>query len=299
MATSTTQKWLLGCGIGCAAMIVLIITVVTGGIFFIRGKFHPLQEAADSRKAVIKAYGTLESYVPPASGAIASERMETFLSVRAALKNAQDQLDAGVARFDFDNLKQPSFGSFLRVLNDLSNVIIPIGTYMNQRNQVLLDKRMGLGEYAYIYTMAYHSWLGHAPDEAPPVLTKFRLQDRSQSFGNDSNISPESVRRQYRRVILRLLGNQLDSIKGSEQLPWSRMLKAEIDRVDRDPNRVAWQDNMPPPIEKSLSPYRDRLVSSFHSSANFFEFLTLEEFNRVQWNGPWGEGTSGGDTGKK
>jgi hypothetical protein len=298
MATSTTQKWLLGCGIGCAAMIVLIIGVVTGGIFFIRGKFHPLQEAADSRKAVIKAYGTLESYVPPASGAIASERMEAFLSVRAALKNAQDQLDVGLARFDFDNLKQPSFGSFLRVLNDLSNVIIPIGRYMNQRNQVLLDKRMGLGEYAYIYTMAYHSWLGHAPDEGPPVLTKFRLQDRSQSVGNDFNISPESVRRQYRRVILRLLGNQLDSIKGPEQSPWRRMLKAEIDRIDRDPERVAWQDNLPAPIEESLKPYRSRLVAAYHSSANFFEFLTLEEFNRVQWNGPWGEGTTGGSTGK-
>ncbi len=298
MATSTTQKWLLGCGIGCAAMIVLIIGVVTGGIFFIRGKFHPLQEAADSRKAVIKAYGTLESYVPPANGAIAPERMEAFLSVRDALRNAQDQLDAGLARFDVDNLKKPSFGSVLRMLNDLSNIIIPIGTYMHQRNQVLLDKGMGLGEYAYIYTIAYHSWLGHAPEEGPPVLTKIRLQDRSQSLGNDSNISPESVRRQYRRLILRLLNNQLDSIKDPEPSPWRRILKAEIDRIDRDPERVAWQDNLPAPIEKSLSPYRDRLVLSFHSSANFFEFLTLEEFNRVQWNGPWGEGTTGSSAGK-
>lgn len=299
MATSTTQKWLLGCGIGCAAMIVLIVGLVTGGILYVRGKFQPLQEASNSRKAVIKAYGALESYVPPANGAIASERMEAFLSVRDALKNAQDQLDAGVARFDFDTLKQHSFGSFLRVLNDLSNVIIPIGTYMNQRNQVLLDKRMGLGEYAYIYTIAYHSWLGHAPDEGPPFMAKFRLQDRGQSVGNDSNISPESVRRRYRRVILRLLGNQLDSIKDSEQSPWRRMLKAEIDRIDRDPERVAWQDNLPHPIEESLKPYRNRLVSTYHSSANFFEFLTLEEFNGVQWSGPWGESTTGGNTGKK
>ena len=268
MATSTTQKWLLGCGIGCAVIIVLIIGVVTGGIIYVRGKFQPLQEASDSRKAVIKAYGTIESYVPPANGAIAPERMESFLSVRDALKSAQDQLDAGMARFDVDNLKQPSFGSFLKVLNDLSNVIIPIGTYMHQRNQVLLDKRMGLGEYAYIYTIGYHSWLGHAPDEGPPVLAKIRLQDRSQTLGNDSNISPANVRRQYRRVILRLLNNQLDSIKDPDSSPWRRMVKAEIDRIDRDPERVAWQDDMPPAIERSLSPYRDRLVSSFNSSAN-------------------------------
>jgi TonB family protein len=287
MATSTTQKWLIGCGIGCATLIVLIVGLVTSGIFFIRGKFQPLQEASDSRRAVVAAYGAPESYVPPANGAIAPARMEAFLLVRDALKNPQDQLDSGLASFDFDRLKQkqPSFGSVLRVLNDLSNVIVPIGAYTNQRNRVLLEKRMGLGEYAYIYTIAYHSWLGHAPDEGPPVLARLRLRDRNQSFGNDSNISPESVRRQYRRVILRLLGNQLDSIKNEEHGKWRDMLRAEIDRIEREPERVAWQDNLPPLIEESLKPFRNQLVSTYHASANFFEFLTLEEFNQVQWGG--------------
>jgi TonB family protein len=302
MATGTTQKWLIGCGIGCAALILLIVGLVTSGIFFVRSKLQPLQEASDSRKAIIAAYGAPESYVPPASGTIAPERMEAFLSVRDALKNAQDQLDAGLASLDFDRLKQnrQSFGSVLRVLNDLSNVIVPIGAFMNRRNQVLLDKRMGLGEYAYIYTIAYHSWLGHAPNEGPPVLAKLRLQDRSQSFGNDSNISPESVRRQYRRVILRLLGNQLNSIKDEEHGKWRDTLRAEIDRIDRDPERVAWQDNLPPPIEESLKPYRNQLASTYHPSANFLEFLTLEEFNQVQWGGPPGVQTGSGhrnDTG--
>jgi TonB family protein len=296
MATSTTQKWLIGCGIGCATLIVLIVGLITSGIFFIRGKFQPLQEASNSRRAIVAAYGAPESYVPPANGAIAPERMEAFLSVRDALKSAQDQLDSGLANLDVDRMKQKkqSFGSVLRVLNDLSNVIVPIGAYVNQRNQVLLGKQMGLGEYAYIYAISYFSWLGHAPDEGPPILARLRLQDRSPSIGNDSNISPESVRRQYRRVILRLLGNQMKGIKDAEQSKWQSTLGAEIDRLERDPERVAWQENLPSPIEESLNPFRNRLVSTYHSSSNFFEFLTVEEFNQAQWGGPRGMETGNG-----
>jgi TonB family protein len=284
---STTQKWLTGCGVGCAALILLIVGLVTTGILFVRGKIQPLQEASESRKAVIAAHGAPESFVPPANGAVAPERMEAFLAVRDAIKDAQTRLDAGLDSRDVDRLrqKQPSFGSVLRILNDLSNVIVPIGEYMNRRNQVLLDKRMGLGEYAYIYSISYHSWLGHAPDEGPPILERIRLQDRSRSFGNDSNISPESVRRQYRRVMLRLLNNQLDSLRETESSKWRGTLKEEIARIELNPDRIAWQDNLPSAIEESLKPYRSRLLSTYHTSANFFELLTLEDFNRTQWGG--------------
>jgi hypothetical protein len=103
------------------------------------------------------------------------------------------------------------------MLNDLSNLIAPIGEYVNRRNRILLDKRMGLDKYAYIYPIAYHSWLGHAPNEGPPILEKARLRDRNRSLDNDSGLSPQSVHRQYQRLILRPLGNQLDSIKDAEQ----------------------------------------------------------------------------------
>lgn len=288
MATSTSQKWLIGCGIGCAAIVVLVVSLVTGTIIYVRGKFQPLQEASDSRKEIVVAYGAPDAFVPPSNGAIAPERMEVFLSVRDSLKDTQARLDAALANFDFERLnqRQPSFGAVLRTLNDLSNLIAPVGEYVNRRNRVLMDKRMGLGEYAYIYSIAYHSWLGHPPDEGPPILEKARQRGRDRLSGNDSNLSPESVRRQYRRLILRLFGNQLNSIKDAEQTKWRGLLKEEIDRVDRDPDRVAWQNNLPIPIEKCLKPYRSRLEATYHPSTNYFELLTIEELNQFQWSGP-------------
>jgi TonB family protein len=290
MAMSTTQKWLTGCGIGCAALILLVVGLVTSGVLFVRSRFQPLQEASESRKAIVAALGTAESYVPPANGAIAPERMEAFLIVRDALKDAQTRLSQGLDNFDPEQLgrRQQSFGAVLRILNDLSNVIVPIGEYMTRRNQVLLDKRMGLGEYAYIYTIAYHSWLGHPPEEGPTILDRIRMQDRSRAFDENSGLSPDSVRRQYRRVILRLLENQLGGIKEAESSKWRSALKEEIARIDSNIGRVAWQDNLPAAIEESLKPYRGRLLSTYQSSANFFEFLTLDEFNQAQWNGRFG-----------
>jgi TonB family protein len=286
MATSTTQKWLIGCGVGCATLIVLVIGLVTSGVLFVRSKIQPLQEAAESHKTVVSAYGARESYTPPANGALASERMEAFLAVRDALKDAQGRLDAGLAGFDLDRIKQrqPSFRSVLGVLNDISNLLIPIGEYIKRRNEVLVEKRMGLGEYAYIYTIAYNSWLGHPPSEGPPILEKLESEDRNGSFRRDSNINPEAVRSQYRRLVLRLLGNQLNSLKETETSGWRKTLKEEIDRLERDPDRIAWKDNMPPAIEESLKPYRGRLMSTYSSAANFLEFVALENYNRSQWS---------------
>ena len=42
-----------------------------------------------------------------------------------------------------------------------------IGHLFEARNQALLDKGMGIGEYTYIYILAYYSWLGHSPDDGP------------------------------------------------------------------------------------------------------------------------------------
>jgi TonB family protein len=289
MAFSTPQKWLLGCGIGCAAIIVIVVGLVTGTMMYVRGRIQPLQEASNSRREIVTAYGTPESFVPPADGAIPRERLEIFLSARAALKDSQNQLDTAIANFDFDRLRQrqTSFPGMLRALNDMGNVIVPIGTYANNRNTVLIGKKMGLGEYAYIYTIAYHSWLGHKPSEGPAFLERAGLRDGNRSSENDAGFTPEGVRRQYQRLALRFLENQLAATPPSDSRGRD-MLKKEIDSLNQDADRIAWQDNLPPAIEESLRPFRARLAETYRASSNYFELLTMEDINRFRMNGSSG-----------
>jgi hypothetical protein len=213
--------------------------------------------------------------------------MEVFLSVREALKAEQSRIDAALAHIDLEDLRQghPAFGSVLRVLNDLSNLIAPFGEYVDRRNRVLLDKRMGLGEYGYIYSIAYHSWLHHSPEEGPPILSQGNRRDRHQVLGDNPDLSPEGVRSRYRHLITRWLENQLNRSPDVEQTKWRAALKDEIDRIDRDSRRIAWEDGLPAPIQTSLDPFRNRLTNTYHRSTNYFELLTLDEIGEYDWRG--------------
>ncbi len=58
------------------------------------------------------------------------------------------------------------------------------------------------------------------------------------------------------------------------------------DRMERSMDRVAWEDNLPRTIEESLQPYKSRLQSTYRSSTNCFELLTLEESSDHRWRFP-------------
>jgi TonB family protein len=292
---NSTQKWLIGCGTGCAVIVVLIVALVTGTVMYVRGKLRPLQDASESRDTLSRAYGAREDFIPSSDGTIGRERMDIFLAVRESLAGEQARLDTALRGFDFDRLKprQSSFREALRTLNDLSNLLTPAGEYVTQRNRMLLERKMGLGEYSYIYTMGYHSWLGHPPDDGPPIFEQIRARSSARSSGGDTNLTPEAVRRQYRRLIIRLLENQLRSVRDAGTTEWRRTLQQEIDRINGDTGRIAWQDNLPPQLEASLKPYRTRLEASYHSSTNWFELLTLDENRQFEWNIPANKGERG------
>ncbi len=285
---TTSQKWLLGCGAGCAVVLVLIVVFVAGAFMLVRDRIRPLQNASASRKEIVAEYGSADSYVPPPDGAISRERMEVFLSVRESLKDAQDSMDKSLNSVDFGRMtkKKQSFGEVLQTLSDVSNLIIPIGEYADRRNRVLLDKHMGLGEYAYIYSIAYHSWLGHSPDEGPPIFGKLARRKEDHFQGPNASFSPELVRWKYRQLMMRFLENQLGGVKDAGGENWHNTLKRELDRLERGADRVAWQDNLPLPIEQCLEPYRSRLESTYRTASNCFELLTLDESRQIEFHRP-------------
>jgi hypothetical protein len=285
-----SQKWLIGCGAGCGLLVLIIVALVGGAALFVRDKVQVVREASQSRRELVNAFGAADSFIPPPDGAITRDRLELFVSVRDSLRDAQKTLDGAIASFDAGRLAEApgqghrSLGDVLEILNDFGNLITPIGAFVNHRNRVLLDRKMGLGEYAYIYAIAYYSWLGHSPSDGPDLLKKLGNRDRDRSSGETSTFTPDNIRRHYRRLMLRLLGNQLDEIKGVEETEWRRTVEEEIDRMDRDSERVAWQECLPPRVGQALEPFRKQLERSYHASTNCFELLTTGESTQLQLN---------------
>ena len=74
--------------------------------------------------------------------------------------------------------KQPERKSglqkFLTVMRTGAGAIPRLAEFERNRADALLEHRMGLGEYWYIYSLAYYSWLKKDPGDGP---SRFHTQD--------------------------------------------------------------------------------------------------------------------------
>jgi hypothetical protein len=170
----------------------------------------------------------------------------------------------------------------------LGDLIDEIGTYLQARNQVLLERGMSLGEYVYIYTLVYHSWLGHGPGEAPEIRQE-PGGVRVGVFDDEGGLFTEpAVRRRYRRYVLAMTSAQIASLgpeaEAGDEESWRALLEREIQRLEVDPGRVLWQDGLPPSIETSLRPFRGRLEATYSASTNRIELPLADHEGPWQWN---------------
>ncbi len=290
------RGWLKGCGIGCGVVLLVLILIGTAGVFYLRETFRGIQEATESYERLAAREGEIEEYVPPADGAVPGPRLALFLAVRESLRPAQEELAAVFAAFPPDGVARDEKGSFadvIRIVGAVAGMITPIGEYCTRRNEALMRAGMGMGEYVYIYTIAYHSWLGHPPGDGP-VVTKDCCPGspggrRERLFGGeDATFGPEKVRRRHRRHALALLRNQLKSLADAEASPgadaWRRRLEKEIARFETNPRHVPWQDGLPEAIEASVEPYRDRLEATYDAATNCFELPLLQNEGWEKWS---------------
>jgi hypothetical protein len=113
------------------------------------------------------------------------------------------------------------------------------GDYVTARNEALLAQEMGLGEYTWIYVVAYHSWLGHPPVKA--------IEGRSRK-----NVFHDRVLPQVREMIRRHLA-------GAAGSPTAVAWRSELEALDDVRERIPFEDGLPRELEDSLEPFRDEL----------------------------------------
>ncbi len=231
--------------VGCGAMIVLaIVSTILLGVMMTR----PFNRAVDARAAIEERFGPQEAYVPPLDGAPTPERVEVFIDVRTALSakcadfaNAQAQV-AQMEKFDeqdevnrIEVMKQA-----FSMTKSMMGVGPLLGEFYEARNQSLLDSGMGLGEFTYIFAVAYRDQMLGEPGE-------FSL------FG------PTIANHRVRQALLAMLENQRTALLEAGGEPDTSMLDAEIAAMKSDEARLPWQDGLPPVIVEALAPYRNSL----------------------------------------
>ncbi len=284
-SSSSAKKWLIGCGIGCGAILLIVILLVMGGFFFVRNIVEGFKDTDALMDTLVAQHGEIQEYSPDSDGAIKPERLEAFLEAREVMAPARDEIEKSFRILeegrDEETSDKESRSVFKRIKTGFG-MIPQISGFYKSHVQALLDVEMGMGEYYYIYTVAYYSWLGKPVLEGPDF--QIRGNDQGYRYRDWDDQESEEVRRDItfrwlHRISLPMLQKQYEKLI-SEDVPrvqsgWRKALQAEIEAMESNRYRLIWQDGLPEVIQKSLEPYRQRLEDSYSPMTNALE-ISLE-----------------------
>lgn len=260
-----SRTWLIGCAAaGCGLAVLAAIVVIGGGALFVRDTMSGFEGALESRKAIDERFGAVAEFVPWPDGAVPAARMEAFLAVREALTPERERLAELFEALPMDpeqaqELDRQPFPEKMRSVFKITRTAFGLGGEMGDffelRNRALLDQGIGMGEYTYIYALAFHSWLGQPLDEGPADM--------------QMPVASTRVRRNLRSMLQNQLA-ALDEDPGVDPI-WRETLAAEIEVLESSPRRLPWEDGLPAALAASLEPYRERLAASYNPTTNPFE----------------------------
>jgi hypothetical protein len=286
-SSNTTKKWLVGCGIGCAAIILILILLGVGGYVFFKNLIGEFKDQEELMATLTERYGEIADFCPEPDGSIGRDRIEAFLAVRDAFSPYREKLERSmmelqnrVGRSEVE-VKKPK--NVLEMIKLGFGLVPQVAEFMKFRNQALLDAEMGMGEYTYIYAIAYFSWLGKLPEDGPDFEV---MEEGGGSRLSEMDVKEireerrDSMLRRLHRMLLPMLQNQREKLAAGgapETAPeWQNLLDAEIQAMNADRFRLPWEDGLPEVIKASLDPYQDRLEQSYNAMTNPFE-LTIEQ----------------------
>ena len=283
-SSSTTKKWLMGCGIGCAVIILILIVLGVGGYMFFKDLIGEFQEQEELMEILTERYGQINDFCPEPDGSIGPSRIEAFLSVRDAFAPFRDKLEISMqelqARAGKSEVEVKKPKNIFEMVKLGFGLVPQIAEFMKFRNQALLDAEMGMGEYTYIYAIAYFSWLEKPPEDGPDFEVMEEGEGSRLGEMDLEEIREErrdSMLRRLHRALLPMLQNQLEKLGtagSSESISeWKDQLQAEIQALEDDRFRLSWEDGLPDVIKTSLEPYRDRLDRSYNAMTNPFELM--------------------------
>jgi len=284
------KKWLMGCGIGCGMIVLILGGIGTCGYMGVKKLKDRADQIEDSFEALSAEYGRPGEFVPDVDGRIPAARMEAFITVREAMRAQRDETSLLLRIID-DETEESSAASTIEKIKAGVTFLPKLMLFLEERNDMLRTEGMGLGEYLYIYGLAHYNVLGLDPADGPGI------QIRDDAGGSESGIQighssgsddPEERRDERNRIVRKYLhriqseiaGNQLRALDltgsvGDEA--WAEALSAEIDLMESESRRLLWEDALPDRLRDSITPYRDQLLELYDPTMNAIEVGLIDE----------------------
>jgi hypothetical protein len=270
--------WVKGCLGGCGVFLLLVMMLMAFVCNRIGKVVKDVSRAEDSMEELISAEGDFKGYVPAGDVSLTVDRVERFVRIREELQGNQDVLSQVFQEFPIQDLKdldaknkEMKFRQVWNIGRKFAGLLNPVGAYIADRNEMLLREQMSIGEYSWIYSVTYYSWLKHDMATVP----KLGGEDLGSFGDDDSPLSQTTQRHRYRRVMLKILANRVESRPDDTSELWTD-LERELRRMENAPSAIFWEAGLPEGEAMILEPFRDRLEATWHDDSNVLE-LPFEE----------------------
>jgi len=259
--SETSGQWIKGCALGCGGLVVLFVLLIVGMSVSMRTAFD---DAHEDREILEQRFGDHEVFTPAIDGSVTDDRVLAFLTVREALVEIHADIEEADSEMgEFEELadgEEPPLRVALPAVFRLTKTMMGLpwifGEIERTRNRALVEAEMGLGEYAYIYVVAYHGELV-APESDSNLFSASAANSR--------------VRADLRGMIERQLAAARTELGEDHEVVTA--LAAEVSFLDVDDGRIPWQDGLPDRIAACFAPYRERLDAGYSGAAAEFELL--------------------------
>jgi len=291
---SNANKWLIGCGIGCGGLILVVLILIGIGYFLLRDTVTGFKDVEATMTELVDTYGEVYDFTPDPVNPISEERVRIFLAVRDSIawdrQELENALNSMTSRIDELESGKKGFWEVVGVMRKGFGFVPMIAGYYGSRNEALLRSGMGIGEYYYIYVHAFYSYLGKNPEDGPDfTLVGEESRDWQWSKSEDGENEEEEKKRredvfekrreqimdEIRRFLVPMMERQADRIGGSSS--WKRSLQQEIRAIDTYRGRIPWENGLPVRFTRSLAPFRDRLEASYSATLNPLELQAFSE----------------------
>lgn len=293
---SNSSKWLTGCGIGCG--VVILICILIGGVVFfaIRGTVEEFREAEASQDYLEKRFGEVRDFTPDPGGRITPDQIEAFLTVRDSMlavrmdiEETLDRITGDVEALE-DEARDGKFWQILGIVRSGMGAIPQFAAFYRVRNEALIVNDLSLGEYYYLYVLAYYAWLGKSPEDGPEFnmmgdqeTYRFSWGDEEEQEEYEEDVYEDRryrMVRKARQLVLPMMRRMLEKVEDDPygvDAAWRRSLAAEIEAMREDRDRLPWEDGVPRIIASSLEGFRYELEESYNAYLNPLELGPEED----------------------
>ena len=258
--SESSGQWLKGCALGCGGLVLLFVLFIVGMSVSMRTAFD---DAHEDREILEQQFGEVDVFTPAVDGSVAEDRVAAFLVVREALTEIHAEIESVDNEMaDFEDLvdgEEPPMMQALPAVFRLTKAMMGLpfvfGEIERTRNSALVEAGMGLGEYCYIYVLAYCDQ---------------EVSDEAEANLFTASAANSRVRADLRGMIKRQLAAARAEGADEELVA---ALDAEWDALAADDRRILWQDGLPEQISASFTAHRERLDATYSAAAAEFSLL--------------------------